>query len=57
MAERDTSSAHSNLRFPAWQPQFEAVLFEADPLKWPERVQAAETFIFLRLKELMFRRE
>jgi hypothetical protein len=41
------------VRRPRQPAKFEAAPLEADPLKLPERVQAAETFIFFRLQELI----
>jgi hypothetical protein len=42
----------SNLRYPAWQRQYEAALHEADPKSLLERVQAVEAAIFNRLQDL-----
>ena len=41
-----------NLRYPAWQSEYEASLSEPDPKKLLERVHAAETAIFKRLQQL-----
>jgi hypothetical protein len=54
MAHRMTQegSSPSNLRYPAWQREYEAALREPDSKKLLERVHAAETAIFNRLQEL-----
>jgi hypothetical protein len=45
-------SSPSNLRYPAWQREYDAALQEADPKKLLERVHAVESAIFNRLQEL-----
>jgi hypothetical protein len=50
MTQQDSSP--SNLRYPAWQRQYEAALHEPDPKKLLERVHAVEAAIFSRLQEL-----
>jgi hypothetical protein len=45
-------SSPSNLRYPAWQREYEASLCEPDAAKLLERVHAAEAAIFNRLQEL-----
>jgi len=50
MTQQD--SAPSNLRYPAWQREYEAALHEPDPKKLLERVHAVEAAIFYRLQEL-----
>jgi hypothetical protein len=50
MTQQDSSP--SNLRYPAWQRQYEAALHEPDPKKLLERVYAVEAAIFNRLQEL-----
>ena len=45
-------SSPSNLRYPAWQREYEAALHEPDPKKLLERVYAVEAAIFNRLQEL-----
>jgi len=50
MTQQDSSP--SNLRYPAWQRQYEAALHEPDPKKLLERVHAVEAAIFNRLQEL-----
>jgi len=50
MTQQDSSP--SNLRYPAWQREYEASLHEPDPRKLLERVHAVETAIFSRLQEL-----
>jgi hypothetical protein len=44
MTQQDSSS--SNLRYPAWQREYEASLHEPDPKKLLERVHAVEAAIF-----------
>ena len=48
----DTSPSTKNLKFPDWQPEFEAALLEADPEKLRERLEAAEVAMFLRSQAL-----
>jgi hypothetical protein len=43
-------SEYNDLQFPDWQRGFEAALRERDQAKRAERLQAAKTAIFLRLK-------
>jgi hypothetical protein len=50
MTQQDSSP--SNLRYPAWQREFEASLHEPDPKTLVERVPAGEAAIFNRLPEL-----
>lgn len=50
MTQKDSS--RSNLRFPAWQREYEASIHESEPKKLLERVHAAEGAIFNRLQEL-----
>ena len=50
MTQQD--SLPSNLRYPAWQREYEASLHEPDPKKLLERVHAVEAAIFNRLSEL-----
>jgi hypothetical protein len=45
-------SSPSEIRYPAWQNEYQAALLELDPKKLLERVHAAETAIFNRLQEL-----
>jgi hypothetical protein len=45
-------SLPSNLRYPAWQSDYEASLSELDPQKLLERVHSAETAIFKRLQQM-----
>jgi hypothetical protein len=45
-------SSPSNLRYPAWQREYDAALQEADPKKLLELVHAVESAIFNRLQEL-----
>jgi hypothetical protein len=49
MTQQDSSP--SNLRYPAWQREYEASLHEPDPKKLLERVHAVEAAIFNRLQE------
>ena len=49
MTQQDSSAP--NLRYPAWQREFEASLHEPDPKKLLERVHAVEAAIFNRLQE------
>ena len=50
MTQQDSSP--SNLRYPAWQREYEASLREPDPKKLLECVHAVEAAIFNRLQEL-----
>ena len=50
MTQEDSSS--SNLRYPAWQREYEASLVEPDPKKLLECVHKAEAAIFNRLQEM-----
>jgi hypothetical protein len=45
-------SSPSEIRYPAWQNEYQAALLELDPKKLLERVHTAETTIFNRLQEL-----
>jgi hypothetical protein len=38
--------------YPRWQPEYQAALLEVDSKKLPGRIEAAETAISNRLKEL-----
>jgi hypothetical protein len=48
----DPDSLLSNLRFPHWQREYEAVLKEADRKKLSQLMTAAENAIFFRLQTL-----
>ena len=48
----DTFPSTKNLKFPDWQPEFEAALLEADPQKLRERLEAAEVAMVLRSQQL-----
>jgi hypothetical protein len=50
MTQQDSSP--SNLRYPAWQREYEASVHEPDAKKLLARVQAVEAAIFNRLQEL-----
>lgn len=50
MTQQDSSCA--NVRYPAWQREYEASLHELDPRRLFERVHSAEAAIFNRLQEL-----
>jgi hypothetical protein len=50
MTQQDSSP--SNLRYPAWQREYEASVHEPDPKKLLERMHAVEAAIFNRLQEL-----
>jgi hypothetical protein len=50
MTQQDSSP--SDLRYPAWQREYEASLREPDPKKLLERAHAVEAAIFSRLQEL-----
>ena len=50
MTQADSSP--SNVRYPAWQRQYEAALHEPDLKKLLERVHTVEAAIFTRLQEL-----
>lgn len=45
-------SSFGNVRYTAWQREYEASLHEPDPQKLFERVHSAEAAIFNRLQEL-----
>lgn len=49
----DTFPSTKNLRFPDWQHEFEAALFEADPQKLRKRLEAAEAAMVLRSQALV----
>ena len=49
----DTSPSTKNLKFPDWQPEFEAAILEADPEKLRECLEAAEVALFLRSQALV----
>jgi hypothetical protein len=51
-AMTQADSSPSNLRYPAWQREYEAALHEPDPKNLLERVHAVEASIFSRLQEL-----
>jgi hypothetical protein len=53
MAPEGTNPNSDHVRFPRWQPEFEAALLEADSEQLPRRMEAAEAAIFLRLQELV----
>ena len=42
----------TNLKYPDWQQEYEAVLLEFDPSRLRKLVTAAETAIFFRLQAL-----
>ena len=42
----------SNIRYPAWQDEYQTALLELDPKKLLDRIHAAEAAIFKRLQEL-----
>ena len=52
MAWKVSSRDPWNLRYPDWQPQYEAALHEYDPKKLMDRVTDAENAIFHRLQSL-----
>jgi hypothetical protein len=45
-------SLPSNIRYPAWQNEYQSAFFELDRKKLLERVHASEAAIFNRLQEL-----
>ena len=45
-------SSRSDIRYPAWQNEYQTAVLELDPRTLLERVHAAETAIFNRLQEL-----
>jgi hypothetical protein len=53
MAPERIKPNSDRVRFPRWQPEFEAALLEADSEQLPRRMEAAEAAIFLRLQELV----
>ena len=52
MTDPDTSRSQ-NIKYPHWQREFEAALLEGDPQTLRQRVDAAETVIFLRSQALV----
>jgi len=46
------SPPSSEIRYPEWQPEYQAALLELDTEKLRERVAAAETAIFNRLQAI-----
>ena len=52
MTDHDTA-ASQNIKYPHWQREFEAALLEGDPQTLRQRVDAAETAIFLRSQALV----
>jgi hypothetical protein len=52
MTDQDTSRSQ-NIKYPHWQREFEAALLEGDPQTLRQRVDAAETAIFLRSQALV----
>ena len=52
MTDQDTSRSQ-NIKYPPWQRVFEAALLEGDPQTLRQRVDAAETAIFLRSQALV----
>ena len=52
MTDHDTSGSQ-NIRYPHWQREFEAAILEGDPQTLRQRVDAAETAIFLRSQALV----
>jgi hypothetical protein len=52
MTDQDTSRS-PNIKYPHWQREFEAALLEGDPQTLRQRVDAAETAIFLRSQALV----
>jgi hypothetical protein len=51
-AMTQNESSPSNLRFPAWQREYEASIHEDEPKKLLECIHVAEAAIFNRLQEL-----
>lgn len=51
MTDENTSASHT-IKYPHWQREFEAVLVEGDPQTLRQRVDAAESALFLRLQAL-----
>jgi hypothetical protein len=52
MTDQDASRSQ-NIKYPHWQREFEAALLEGDPQTLRQRVDAAETAIFLRSQALV----
>ena len=52
MTDHETSRSQ-NIKYPHWQREFEAALLEGDPQTLRQRVDAAETAIFLRSQALV----
>jgi len=52
MTDQGTSRSQ-NIKYPHWQREFEAALLEGDPQTLRQRVDAAETAIFLRSQALV----
>jgi hypothetical protein len=53
MAPEGINPNSDHVRFPRWQPEFEAALLETDSEQLPQRMEAAEEAIFFRLQELV----
>ena len=51
VSEQNSSTAHT-IKYPHWQREFEAALREGDPQSLRQRVDAAESALFLRLQAL-----
>ena len=51
MTDENTSASHT-IKYPHWQREFEAVFVEGDPQTLRQRVDAAESALFLRLQAL-----
>jgi fatty acid/phospholipid biosynthesis enzyme len=52
MTDQDASRSQ-NIKYPHWQREFEAALLKGDPQTLRQRVDAAETAIFLRSQALV----
>jgi hypothetical protein len=54
---RDDISRSTKIKYPEWQPEFEAAKREGEPATLRQRVDAAEAAIFLRSQALLGRAE
>jgi hypothetical protein len=54
---QDNISRSAKIKYPEWQPEFEAAKLEGEPETLRQRVDAAEAAIFLRSQSLVGRAE
>jgi hypothetical protein len=53
MLERRVPRFVEHLQYPTWQPDCEAAILEANPVKLKEKIAAAEAAIFNRAQKLI----